>query len=352
MKKNKIVFLLILLLFFGCKRGEISEDELILKAKKEGGKIYTYGMAHSWGPYGEIFKRFEEKYGIKHYDIDMSSAAVVETLLSEKRSPSVDTAVVGISYAEKIKKEKILSCYHFPEIEKLPNWAYDNEECHSWYATYYGTLCFMVNRDVIKNIPKSWKDLLKEEYKNKIGYLDPRHSATGFATFIAANFSQGGDLKNLEPGISFFKKLHTLGNIRKVQKRQDFLEFIKGTMPILINYDYNLLNQKYKNNLNAEIIIPSDGTVRYPYVNLIIKNSPHPYTAKLFLNFLLSEEGQRIISRKFTLPVRKDIKLEKEIEEKLPLYEEEKIFEIDWGKTEEIQEKIKKIWDELLKNEI
>lgn len=347
-KKNIIFFLIFPLLITGCGKKEFSEEELILKAKAEGGKIYTYGMSHSWGPYGDIFKRFEEKYGIKHYDIDMSSAAVIERLILERKKPSVDTAVVGISYVKEARDAGILSCYKFPEIDKLPHWAYENKECPGWYATYYGTLSFMINKDVVKNIPTSWESLLLPEYRNKIGYLDPRYSATGFATFIAANFSRGGDLKNLEPGISFFKKLHLIGNIRRVQKRQDFTEFIKGTMPILINYDYNLLYQKYKNNLNAEIVIPSEGTVRYPYVNLIVKNSPHPYTARLFLNFLLSSEGQEIIGNKFTLPVREDVRVSPSIKNKLPSYEGKKIFEIDWTATGETQKEVQKLWNEIL----
>lgn len=348
--KRKIFLLFIFIFFSGCgnRQRQLTESELLVLAKKEGGKIYTYGMTHSWSAYGEIFKRFEEKYGIKHYDIDMSSTAVVDRLISEKNSPSVDTGVVGISYANKAKKEGILSCYRYPDIDKLPPWAYDDKECPTWYATYYGTLCFMVNKDVIKNIPKSWGDLLSPEYKNKIGYLDPRQSATGFATFIAANFSRGGDLKNLEPGISYFKKLHNSGNIRAVQKHQDFIEFAKGVMPILINYDYQLLSQKYKNNLNAEIVIPSEGTVRYPYINLIVKNAPHPYTTKLLLNFLLSEEGQKITSSGFTLPVREDIKLDKELQKNLPSYKDKKIFDVNWNKTEEVQDKVQKTWDEIL----
>lgn len=320
-------------------------------SKKEDKKLYTYGMADAWASYKLLFQEFKKKYGITRYDIDMSSGDVVERLVWEKENPIVDTAVVGITFAKKIKEKGLLGCYTSPHLNSLPKWAYDNENpnCPSWYATYFGTICFMVNTDVIKKVPKSWNDLLSPEYKNKIGYLDPTVSATGFATVIAATYSQGGTLTNLRPGIEYFEKLHAQGNIYQVMRSQNFIDFKQGRVPILINYDYNLLHQKEKHSLSAEVIIPSDGTVSYPYVNLVMKKPSHPKAAKLFFDFILSKEGQEILCKGYVKPVRKDIEIPSYIKEKVPpdaAYNS--VRHINWEDAEDAMEKIKIAWQKFI----
>lgn len=349
---NFIFIIFLSLIFEGCGsslRSSLSEKDLVARAKKEGNRLYTYGMPDQWASYKELFLAFEKKYGIKHLDIDMSSGAVVKRLIKEKESPAVDTGVVGITYVHSVKKEGILASFCSPYKKDLPSWAYDrSSKCPTWYATYYGTLVFMVNKEVIKNIPRTWSDLLSPEYKNKIGYLDPRISATGFATVMAANFALGGDLNDPSRGIEYFRKLHSLGNIREAQKRQNFIDFIKGVTPILINYDYNLLYHKNKKNLNAEIVVPEEGTIKYPYVNLIVKNSPHPYTTRLFLNFILSKEGQSIISASFVQPVREDVEIPSRVKELLPDYTGKKIHSVEWEYAEEAKKKVEVAWDKML----
>ena len=354
MKKEEftltICLFLIPLLFSGCQH-QLKGKALIEAAHKEGGVLYTYGMADSWGSYRPLFSAFEKKYGIKHYDIDMSSGDVADRLEREKDEPAIDTGVVGIHYAYQSRIKELVRGYYSPEAKNLPPWAVDpdNPRFPTWYATYYGTLGFMVNLDVVKEVPKTWQDLLKPIYKGKIGYIDPRVSATGFATVLSAAYANGGSIENIEPGVEFFKRLHKLGNIWAMQGRQDFLQFASGVVPILINYDYNLLSQKYKMGVNAAVVIPTDGSVRYSYINLIVKDSPHPYTTQLFLDFFLSREGQTILAQGFVQPVREDIELPFEVKKRLlPKEAYQNVHDVDWRQAKSAQAQIKKTWEQVV----
>ena len=58
-----------------------------------------------------------------------------------------------------------------------------------------------------KPVPKSWKDLLKPEYKGLVGYLDPPSAFVGYVGAVAVNQAFGGSFDNFTPAINYFKEL-------------------------------------------------------------------------------------------------------------------------------------------------
>lgn len=330
---------------------KLSGDALLPYVQKEGKVLYTYGMADEWASYKFLFDRLKKKHGITRVDIDMSSKYVVQRLAQEKDDMPVDTGVVGITYAAAAKESGALQCYKSPEAAHLPKWAVDPDPhgCPRWYATYYGTLSFMVNKDVLNDVPQSWEDLLKPAYKKMIAYMDPRKSGTGFVTVVSAAYAMGGSIENVQPGIDFFKKLQESGNVQTVATSQNFSDFVSGQTPIIISYDYNLLFQREQLHVNADVVIPSDGSVRFPYVNLITKNPPHPALQRFFIDFILSKEGQEQMMMGFVLPVRDDVKIPEEVKSKFPPKEAyAPVKDVDWSHAKEAQEKIEKAWDEIV----
>jgi putative spermidine/putrescine transport system substrate-binding protein len=64
----------------------------------------------------------------------------------------------------------------------------------------------LVNADKVKNVPKTWEDLLKDEYKGTMCMRDPRSSATAQMIVLGSAFAHGGSETNVQPGLDFFKK--------------------------------------------------------------------------------------------------------------------------------------------------
>lgn len=331
----------------------LTGEALIRKVRQEGSVLYTYGLGDYWGSYKMLYEAFNKKYNVTRLDIDLSSSGTVAKLKEDQEAgtPLIDTGIVGVSNAMGAKKDGLLGCYLSPETPSLYPWAYDQEnpKCPSWYAVYYGTMVIMVNTEVIKEIPKSWKDLLNPAYKGKIGYMDPRESATGFVGVVAAAYANGGSLENIDKGIEFFRKLHRAGNVRSVFTAQDFVAFAQGRTPIYINYDYNYLIQKEKTKVSGMLVIPEDGTVRHHYVALIPKKPSHPYAMKLMIDFMLSKEGQTAFMKGYNLPVRRDMQLPTEIREKLPPESAYKhVVDVDWSKGLKAFEKVKTAWESVV----
>jgi len=316
-------------------------DLLFEKAKTEGGYIFTYGMPETWANYGEIFKHFEELYGIVQQDIDMGSSVVVARMTEENASKNdiadLKPALAAVLAARGLTSDYQCSCWDlWPETQH----GVDPATGSVWQAAYWGTIGFLVNVDLVKHIPQTWADLLKyaDEYKGLIEYLDPRATGTGVNTIEAAALAVSGDPYNYKAGVDFFKKLHDAGAIGSVDPLVTVARFQRGETGILINFDYNLLKWKEDNpQINAVVVIPQDGTISCGGGVVMAKNAPHPWTARLFLEYLLCGEGQVLYAKAFVHPMNPSIKLPAEIEAKFPPKEAYKaaVF-IDYQKELEI----------------
>ncbi|RLE66259.1 MAG: hypothetical protein DRJ34_05485 [Thermoprotei archaeon] len=188
-----------------------------------------------------------------------------------------------------------------------------------WQAAYWGTIGFLVNTDLVNPVPRSWKDLLNPAYKGLIEYLDPRATGTGVSTIEAASLAMSGDPYNYKAGVDFFKKLHDMGLVGSVDPLVTVAKFQRGETGILINFDYNLLKWKEDNpQIPSVVIIPEDGTISSGYAVVMAKNAVHPWTARLFLEYLLCGEGQILYAKAYVHPMNPTVKLPREILEKFP----------------------------------
>lgn len=112
---------------------------------------------------------------------------------AEKKNASVDIGDIGISFADIAFKQGLTQAFKTSYWDEIPSWAKDQEG--HWILAYTGTIAFIVNKEVVKHIPKTWKDLLKGNYKITLG--DVSSAAQAVNAVLAANYALGGDEKIL-----------------------------------------------------------------------------------------------------------------------------------------------------------
>ncbi len=282
--------------------------KLYEEAKKEGA-LSTIALPDDWLNYGEMKKTFLAKFtGIKHNDLDPQAGSTdeinaVKANKDNKGPQAPDTLDVGFAYATQLKDEKLCMQYKVANWDTIPNDVKDPDGC--WYGEYYGVFSFAVNKAVVKNVPQDWADLLKPEYKNSIAIAgDPLSSNQAQQAVYAAALASGGSLTDVAPGLDFFKKLATSGNLVPVIGDQSKLA--KGETPILITWDYLALGYKdvLKGNPELEIVVPKSLVFGGIYIGAISVYSPRPNAAKLWMEFLYSDEGQLIYLKGYGHPIR------------------------------------------------
>ncbi len=283
----------------------------VAKAKEQAKTFATYGMPNDWANYGESIAAFCAKYGFecnpnRSLGEDMSSAEEIAAFDAEKNNPKAIVADIGILFAGQAEAKGVLPEYLPPNAAKLP--AIMKGKNGGWVATFVGVPGFVVNVDFLtsKNIPvpRTWADLVKPEYKGLVGFGKPGSSGTATMAFVAMNLAAGGTLDDYAKGIAYAKQL--LVNLASAEGNADTFE--KGEVPIQIKYDFNLIalaNKMKAKNVAAEVVIPADGSIYAPSALILNKyDVAHMDLGKLFVDWVLSDEGQAIFAKFGARPVR------------------------------------------------
>ncbi len=281
-------------------------QDLVNAAQKEG-QLTVIALPHDWVNYGEAISTFSKKYGIKINELnpDGGSGDEIEAIKANKgnKGPQApDVIDVGLSFGPDAKAAGLLAPYKVQTWGTIPA---DLKDADGYWYGDYGTLAFEVNLDVIKTPPLDWADLLAPAFKGKVALAgDPRTANQAIMTIGAAAVANGGGFDNVRPGLEFFDKLNKAGNFVPLIAVPGTVD--SGETPVTVRWDYNALSNRDKSDGNPAIgvIIPATGVVAGVYVQAISAYAPHPNAARLWQEFLYSDEGQVIWLKGYGHPVR------------------------------------------------
>lgn len=132
--------------------------------------------------------------------------------------------------------------------------------------------------------PKSFKDLVDPKYKGKVACGSPLESGTNYA--LMANLTH-------KYGYDFLKQLHANDLSSSGGNSVTIRRMISGERPIgLIPFEWIALNRDKAPDL--EVVYPEDGSIIMPALIGLVKDSRNMEQAKKVLDFILSDEGQKI----------------------------------------------------------
>ena len=277
---------------------------LVANAKKEG-KLNTIALPPDWANYGEIMSTFQKKYGIQITNDNPNGSSAqeneaVRSLKGDSRAP--DVVDVGPAFAVSGTAEGLYGKYFVSNFSTIPRSMKDTRGY--WWGDYWGAISIGYNQTLVPNPPKSFKDLLKPEYKGKVAVNgSPLTSNSAVSVVFAAALANGGSAKDVAPGIDFFAQLKKSGNYIPVGTTSATVA--SGQTPISLDWDYN--NLAYVKEFPAArwaVSIPSDGVYGGYYAQAINANAPHPWAARLWEEFLYSDQGQILFLKGFAHPAR------------------------------------------------
>jgi putative spermidine/putrescine transport system substrate-binding protein len=278
--------------------------QMIAEAKKDG-KLNTIALPPDWANYGEIISTFQKKYGISIDNANPNGSSAdenqaVRSLKGDSRAP--DVVDVGPPFAVSGAAEGLYAKYFVSTFATIPRAMKDTRGY--WWGDYWGAISIGYNKNLVSNPPKTWKDLLKPEYKGKVALNgSPLTSNSAVAGVFAASLGNGGSVKDVGPGIDWFAQMKKLGNFIPVGTTPQTVA--SGQTPISIDWDYN--NLAYVKEFPAArwgVVIPSDGVYGGHYAQAISASAPHPWGARLWEEFLYSDQGQVLFLKGYTHPAR------------------------------------------------
>ncbi len=321
------------------------EQALYEKALEEG-MVVSFDTGPTWANWGNLFKAFEKRYeGVSIVYNDLGSGATVIALDKARRRPQADTAYYFAQSAIDAKAKGVVESWPPVNFEKLPPAFQDPDK--QWFICHQLVVAFLVNKKLVKNVPESWADLLKPEYKNSITYLDPRSTGQGQVLTFGAAYGNGGSVDNPMPGVEYLAKLHQAGNILRVEGTTPYAKFIKGEIPVWIAYEGDGLKAKITDGMGDDcaVVIPKEASVSAPYAMSLVKNGPNPNAGKLWLNFVMSA-GQQLFVAGFVRPSVPDVKIPAEMKQYMP--DAPQVKPLDIVKSAKVKTVIDEGWTKLV----
>lgn len=219
-----------------------------------------------------------------------ATGALVTRVDQELSAGRVTIDVVGIASLpwvhEKVRAGHVMQ-YNSPEYPAYKA-AFEKGLGLDGYFAFNGAYIFvpMWSTDRMELKGTSYKDVLGAVPPGRLTVGDAGTSVTYLATYMAQR-----DLL----GVDFFKQLAAMKPVLALRSELIANQLVTGQYQLAWSgmptraYQFNQKGGKLK------FLLPKEGVVLLPQAQFITAKAPHPNAAKLWLDFVLSEEGQRII---------------------------------------------------------
>jgi putative spermidine/putrescine transport system substrate-binding protein len=276
-------------------------DALVAAAKKEGA-LNVIALPPDWANYGAIIAAFKTKYGltVNSANPDGSSQEevnAVKQLKGTDRSPDV----VDVGLAVALANSALFAPYQVSTWKDIPD--AQKEPTGVWFQDYGGYMSIGYDSAKVPAVT-SVADLLKPEFKNKVALNgDPTQANAALNGVVMASVASGGSLDDVSKGTDFFKKLKAAGNFVPVASSPATIK--SGTTPVVFDWDY-LNAAQVKSVPTWKVFVPPTAVVGGYYAQAVNKDAAHPAAARLWEEFLYSDEGQNLYLKGGARPVRMD----------------------------------------------
>lgn len=321
MRTNKLytllaLFIIVATVLSACGGGgggsSAATNDALYEAAKAEGMLTTIALPHDWCNYGGMIEGFKAKYpGIEVNELDpgAGSGEEIEAIKANKDNPgpqAPDVIDVGLAFGPSSKEEGLLLPYKVSTWDDIPDSAKDADGY--WYGNYYGVMSLEVNLALVANPPTEFADLLKPEYNGQVALQgDPLTSNGAIMAVWAAGLSTGatGD-DAARAGLEFYKQLNEAGNFVPIDGDSRTVGI--GETPIMTDWSYNSIANDVQLAGNPDIATNVPTAIKFAgmYASAISAYAPHPNAAKLWMEYVYSDEGQIAYATGFCYPIRFD----------------------------------------------
>lgn len=249
----------------------------------------------------EVIAAFNKKHPEITVDVFRAGTGELTTrIATEQKNGEVEADILLAADAgtfEDYASDDLLLKYSPADVEKLDENVVDPE------GFYVGTriipTAIAYNTTMISTPPTSWADLTDPQYKGKITMPNP--DVSGAAAYNAAVWMNTPEL-----GVDWISALAANEPVIAESNGPVSQAIASGTQPVGVVVDYLVRDLKSAGS-PIDVVYPSEGV---PFVSQpagIFANTDEEEASKTFIDFLVSEEGQKIAVDQAYMPVRDDV---------------------------------------------
>lgn len=262
----------------------------------DAGKVVIYSP-NTENEVNAIIPAFEKATGIKVELVQGKTGEMVTRIDSEKENPQADILWGGMNLGVYTTNPDLWEKYESPN-ENLIDENYRNT---TGYFTNYilsGSGCLILNNKLIKELGvevKGYKDLLQPALKGKIASGDPTSSSSAWAELTNMLLVMGDkayDEKAWDYVEDFVKQLN---GVELNSSSAIYKGVAEGEYAVGVSYEDPCVSL-LQDGADVTVVYPEEGAVWLPAAAAIVKGAPNTEQAKKFIDFLISEECQQLVS--------------------------------------------------------
>src|SRR6476661_2476434 len=274
----------------------------LVKAAKAEGQLNVIALPPDWANYKEIIDTFSSKYGIKVNSAQPDANSQDEiNAANQQKGKSTAPDVFDLGQAIALANTSLFAPYKVSTFDDIP--AQFKDPNGVWVNDYGGYMSVGYDSAKVPD-PSGINDLLKPEFKGKVALnADPTTASAAANGVLMASIANGGSVDDIAPGVDFFVRLKDAGNFVPVDPTPATIG--SGQTPVVVDWDY-LNSAETKKLPTWKVFVPNDALVGGYYFQAINKEGPHPAAARLWQEFLYSDEGQNLFLKGLARPVRAD----------------------------------------------
>lgn len=270
--------------------------------KELTGKVVVY-MPSPSGLNEKYVADFEKKTGVKVELFEGTTGEILARLEAEKDNPVADVVVLA-SWSDglSVKADGGLLSYEPKNADKLYDGWKDTD--NMLFGTSASAVGVIYNTTLVERLDADWSELADSQYKDMLAIANPEKSGS-CKDFLA------GYMYSTKEDWSAFEGMANNGLIVPGANKAALEAVITGEKAILVaGVDYNAYSSINKGEPLA-IYYPASGTVINPRPAMILESSKNMDNAKAFVDYLLSDDAQKLVAEAFLLPGRSDITSDK-----------------------------------------
>lgn len=278
----------------------------------------------------KLAEGFTAESGVKVNVFQATTGKVMARIEAEAANPVVDVLIsASWDTATDFAKRGWLVSYTSPNAEKVPDFL----KSDTAVAQGVSALGIAWNTNSGTPKPAEWSDLAKPEFKDLVNIPDPAQSGSAFE--LTAALAGQDDFK-------LFKDLKANGAAIAGANAEALNPVLQGAKAAVFGaVDYITFGSKAKGE-SIDVIFPESGTVIAPRPAMILNWSKHQDEAKKFIDYMLSDEGQKLVAKTYLMPARTDIAADR------PLIADLKLLNYDaaavQGKRKEVLQQISDVF--------
>lgn len=278
------------------------QKALVEGAKKEGKVSFYTGLIVDQ-VVRPLKDAFEKEYPFVHVDFFRgNSEAVAQRVLIEYQAKKYEVDVISGSAATgMVQRAGYMQRFYSPELAAYPAEVKDPKGFWGSTNVYFMTLGYNTRNVKASELPKTYEDLLNPRWKGQMMWSTSRGS--GAPQFIGNILLTMGT----EKGKAYLQKLKAQNIAKSTASARQILDLvIAGEYPIAVQiFNHHAYISKTAGApvewQPLEPVTATNNTIG------LAAYAPHPHAAMLFLDFLLSKKGQKVVQLANYLPAHPEM---------------------------------------------